>query len=247
MPPNPPVDHTNASPAMSGAFNLAAWHEQSRCMGSQAVAHQASMRARQSRPIRHDAGRCRPACPLPVSGEPLVHSRRMSGIQRTGRGSVPHETGAFYKAWGCAGAQLYIIRAHQCGGGAPMLSKSSKQVAHCYRRAAECRELAERHENEREFYLERERAWLTLARSFEFSERVGRAINDWQRQKPRNWPATQCISPAPKGPAPKCPACGVEMGLHLFLPMFVEAQKTYEDAFFVCPNCGHLRDYLAAL
>lgn len=133
------------------------------------------------------------------------------------------------------------------GTGAPMLSKSSKQVAHCYRRAAECRELAERHEIEREFYLERERAWLTLARSFEFSERVGRAINDWQRQKPRNWPATQCISPAPKRPAPNCPACGVEMGLHVFLPMFVEAQKTYEDAFFVCPNCGHLRDYLAAL
>jgi hypothetical protein len=118
------------------------------------------------------------------------------------------------------------INAVAAGTGAPMLNKSSKQVAHCYRRAAECRELAERHENEREFYLERDRAWLTLARSFEFSERVGRAINDWQRQKPRNWPATQCISPAPK-----CPVCGVKTGLHVFLPMFVEAQKTHEDAF----------------
>jgi hypothetical protein len=134
-----------------------------------------------------------------------------------------------------------------------MLNKSSKQVAHCYRRAAECRELAERHENERQFYLEREQAWLTLARSFEFSERVGRAIHEFsgrpgratngrQRQKRRNRLPTQCISPVPK-----CPACGVEKGLHVFLPTFGEAQKTYEDAFFVCPNCGHLSDYLAAL
>jgi hypothetical protein len=128
-----------------------------------------------------------------------------------------------------------------------MLNSISKQVAHCYRRAAECRELAERHETEREFYLEREQAWLTLARSFEFSERVGRAINERQRQKRRNRPATQSISPAPKCPARKCPACSVEMVLHVFLPTFVEAQKTYEDAFFVCPNCGHLSDYLTAL
>jgi hypothetical protein len=123
-----------------------------------------------------------------------------------------------------------------------MLNNASKQVAHCYRRAAECRELAEHRETEREFYLEREQAWLTLARSFEFSERVGRALNERQRQKLCNRPATQCISSAPK-----CPACGLEMGLHIFLPLFVEAQKTYEDAFFVCPNCGHLSDYLAAL
>ena len=123
-----------------------------------------------------------------------------------------------------------------------MLNKSSKQVAHCYRRAAECRELAERRETEREFHLERQQAWLTLARSFEFSERVGRAINERQQQERHNRPPTRCISAAPK-----CPACGVEMGLHVFLPMFVEAQKTYEDAFFVCSNCGHLSDYLATL
>ena len=137
-----------------------------------------------------------------------------------------------------------------------MLNKSSKQVAHCYRRAAECRELAERHENEREYHLEREQAWLTLARSFEFSERVGRAIHEFsgrfgrstnERQR-HHRQAAQCISPAPSiSPAPKCLACGVEMGLHVFLPTFVEAQTTYEDAFFICPNCGHLSDYLAAL
>ena len=134
------------------------------------------------------------------------------------------------------------ISAVAAGTGTPMLNNASKQVAHCYRRAAECRELAERRESQREFYLEREQAWLTLARSFEFSERVGQVLNERQRLKRRNRLATQSISPAPK-----CPACGVEMGLHVFLPTFVEAHKTYEDAFFVCPNCGHLSDYLAAL
>ena len=128
-----------------------------------------------------------------------------------------------------------------------MLNNASKQVAHCYRRAAECRELAERRESEREFYLEREHAWLTLARSFEFSERVGQVLNERQRLKRRNRLAIQSISPAPKCPACKCPACGVDMGLHVFLPTFVEAQTAYEDAFFICPNCAHLSDYLAAL
>jgi len=123
-----------------------------------------------------------------------------------------------------------------------MLNNVSKQVAHCYRRAAECRELAKRHEAEREFYLEREQAWLTLARSFEFSERVARAINERQQQKLRNRAAAAYGSTPPE-----CPACRVPMGLHVFLPIFVEAQNTYEDAFFVCPNCGHLSDYLAAL
>jgi len=160
------------------------------------------------------------------------------------------------QAWACGGCSCESferISAVAAGTSTPMLNNTSKQVAHCYRRAAECRELAERHESERQLYLEREQAWLTLARSFEFSERVGRAIHEFsgrpgratngtRRQKRRNRLATQCISPAPK-----CPACGVEMGLHVFLPTFVEVQKTYEDAFFICPNCGHLSDYLAAL
>jgi hypothetical protein len=80
------------------------------------------------------------------------------------------------------------------------------------------------------------------ARRFEFSERVGRAINERQQQKLRNRAAADFGSTPPE-----CPACCVAMGLHVFLPMFAEAQNTYEDAFFVCPNCGHLSDYLTAL
>ena len=105
------------------------------------------------------------------------------------------------------------ISAVAAGTGTPMLNNASKQVAHCYRRAAECRELAERRESEREFYLEREHAWLTLARSFEFSERVGQVLNERQRLKRRNRLAIQSIWPAPKCPACKCPTCGVDMGL----------------------------------
>jgi hypothetical protein len=139
-------------------------------------------------------------------------------------------------------SRSHVARASPAGKGPAMLNNASKQVAYCYRRAAECRELAERREAEREFHLEREHAWLTLARSFEFSERVGQALNETQQQKLRNWPLAQCGSTPPE-----CPACCVAMGLHVFLPMFAVAPNTYEDAFFVCPNCGHLSDYLAAL
>jgi hypothetical protein len=46
-----------------------------------------------------------------------------------------------------------------------MLLNLSEQVADCYRRAAECKELAEIAQNpkDRAFYLEREQGWLSLA------------------------------------------------------------------------------------
>jgi hypothetical protein len=61
-----------------------------------------------------------------------------------------------------------------------MLSGLSEQVADCYRRAAECHELARlaTNEKDREFYLAREDDWLVLARSHQFAERTDRTIDE---------------------------------------------------------------------
>src|SRR5689334_16982169 len=51
-----------------------------------------------------------------------------------------------------------------------------KQIAYCYRRAAECRELALRYcAIDREHHFRREQAWLKLARGYETQQRV-----DWR-------------------------------------------------------------------
>ena len=118
-----------------------------------------------------------------------------------------------------------------------MLYNLSEQVAHCYRRAAECRDLAERWETERESYLAREQAWLTLARSFELSERVGRVLNEMQSQRIRNWPAALNVL------RPNCLACNVEMLLQLAEPMFVKGAITFERAYVQCPNCARIGNY----
>jgi hypothetical protein len=118
-----------------------------------------------------------------------------------------------------------------------MLYDLSEQVAHCYRSAAKCRELAERYEPQREFYLEREQAWLTLARSFEFSERVGRVLDERQRRRLRNWPAISVT--------PNCPACHIQLRLHPVDAMVGQAGRiVFERAYVLCPNCGHVDSVL---
>ena len=53
------------------------------------------------------------------------------------------------------------------------------QIAYCHRRAAECRELAGGCcANDRECYLQREQAWLKLARSYEFQQRLDRSLTE---------------------------------------------------------------------
>ncbi len=130
-----------------------------------------------------------------------------------------------------------------------MLNSLSKQITHCYYRAAECRELAARCVSpcDREFYVEREQAWLTLARSYEFQERVNQMVtelgrNDWRgglSPEQRLW-----IRP------PECPACGVQMQFQARRPvkyMFVEAPLSFERALFVCTNCRRLGEQLVAI
>jgi hypothetical protein len=55
-----------------------------------------------------------------------------------------------------------------------MLPKLTEDIAECYRRAHESREQAERTPNPRlkQDFLDLERRWLSLARSYELSERL---------------------------------------------------------------------------
>jgi hypothetical protein len=54
-----------------------------------------------------------------------------------------------------------------------------KQIAYCYRRAAECRELAVRYCTiDREHHFRREQAWLKLARSYESQQRADRRLTE---------------------------------------------------------------------
>jgi hypothetical protein len=54
-----------------------------------------------------------------------------------------------------------------------------KQIAYCYRRAAECRELALRYcAIDREHYFRREQAWLKLAQGYESRQRADRRLTE---------------------------------------------------------------------
>jgi ribosomal protein L37AE/L43A len=100
-----------------------------------------------------------------------------------------------------------------------MLHGLTEQIAHCHLRAAECIRLAAcaASEADRQIYVQRERAWLTLAHRYEHSERLGQMLNDRQRRRLREWPATQIN-------APNCPSCNIQTVVHF-------------SAVFVCSNC----------
>jgi uncharacterized protein with PIN domain len=130
-----------------------------------------------------------------------------------------------------------------------MLCSLSKQISHCYFRAAECRELAACcvSSTDRAFYIEREQAWLTLARSYEFQERLNRMVtelsrNEWHGGLPPE--QSRWIRP------PQCPSCGIEMQFEMRRPvknMFVQAPLSFERALFVCTNCHQLDAQLVAI
>jgi hypothetical protein len=130
-----------------------------------------------------------------------------------------------------------------------MLNGLSRQIAHCYFRATECRERADRSINptDRRFYVEREHAWLTLARSYEVQERIGRMVNELKRKAlPGYLPREQrcCIKP------PQCPACGVAMEFQLKRPVwptFYESTSNLERALFSCTNCRRLNEQLVTI
>ena len=67
--------------------------------------------------------------------------------------------------------------------GTAMLAGLSEDVIDCYRRAAECQELARlaTNEKDRQFYLARENDWLVLARAHQFQERLDLVIDEKDR------------------------------------------------------------------
>jgi hypothetical protein len=130
-----------------------------------------------------------------------------------------------------------------------MLCALSKQISHCYFRAAECRELAARCVSpfDRRFYTEREQAWLTLARSYEFQERLSQMVTELSRNE---WhgglPPEQGLWIRP----PQCPSCSIQMQYQLRRPVkhaFVHTSLSFERALFACTNCRLLGDQLVAI
>jgi chromosome segregation ATPase len=68
-----------------------------------------------------------------------------------------------------------------------MLQNLSEEIRECLRRAEECKRLSKTalSTSAIEEYLEMEHRWLTLARSYEFSERLSRFTEPYTR-KARN-------------------------------------------------------------
>jgi len=124
-----------------------------------------------------------------------------------------------------------------------MLHGLSEQIAYCYRRAAECRELAvsASSESDRNFYTGREQAWVRLANSYELSERVTRVTNEFQRR------SRSTGKPLAEGAPLICSSCAVAMKCELSTldnSTPAEATTALDVALFTCPNCGRLRNQL---
>src|SRR6266568_3539575 len=130
-----------------------------------------------------------------------------------------------------------------------MLDGLSRQIAHCYFRATECGERAGRSVSpaDRRFYVEREQAWLTLARSYELQERIGRMVNELKRNaEPGYLSREQSVWIKP----PQCPTCGVPMQFQARRPVgntFVEALLSFERVLFSCTNCRRLGEQLVTI
>jgi hypothetical protein len=105
-----------------------------------------------------------------------------------------------------------------------MLYDLTEQIALCY--------FAAGHEVGREFYLDREKAWLKLARSFEFSERISQVLKGRQPQGLRNWAPT--ISALK---VPNCPTCSIAMLVQV-------PAMTSQRTLLLCPNCRRLVEKL---
>lgn len=116
-----------------------------------------------------------------------------------------------------------------------MFQKISTQVADCYERAGESRAKAAAavSESDKTEYLNIERRWIMLARSYELSERLTGFTEDVKHR------LRVLIPPAPPHPAlprPTCDGCGRKMRLTHIEPVIRNGRVTNTSAF-AC-TCG---------
>ncbi len=116
-----------------------------------------------------------------------------------------------------------------------MFQKISTQVADCYERAGEsrARAAAADDENDKTEYLNIERRWIMLARSYELSERMTGFAEEVKRR------LRVLIPPEPPHPAvPRvtCAHCGRKMRLTHIEPVLKDGRVT-NTSTFSC-KCG---------
>jgi hypothetical protein len=72
-------------------------------------------------------------------------------------------------------------------GGLAMFQKLTDEIAECYRHARECHERAKQSHDPatKKDLFNMERRWLSLARNYEFAERLSRFTTEARRQKKR--------------------------------------------------------------
>jgi hypothetical protein len=116
-----------------------------------------------------------------------------------------------------------------------MFQKISTQVADCYERADEsrARAAAAADENDKTEYLNIERRWIMLARSYELSERITGFAEEVKRRLRVLIPPDP---PHPAVPRETCVHCGRKMRLTHIEPVLKDGRVT-NTSTFSC-KCG---------
>jgi len=117
-----------------------------------------------------------------------------------------------------------------------VIQAAHHQAASFYQRASECRAKAEEAFNEaaKQEYLDIEQRWLTLARSYELSERIADRTNDVARRlRAIGSPEQQ----HPAIPRVRCPECGQRMRLAYIEPC-ADERRSADTSMFTC-TCGY--------
>jgi hypothetical protein len=118
----------------------------------------------------------------------------------------------------------------------PVIPAAHHQAAWFYQRASECRAKAEDAFNEaaKQEYLDMERRWLMLARSYELSGRITDYTNDVaHRLRAVRSPEQQ----HPAIPRVRCPECGQRMRLAYIEPC-ADQRRSADTSMFTC-TCSY--------
>jgi len=112
-----------------------------------------------------------------------------------------------------------------------MLQSLTKEIAACYQKAGDCRARAERSLDaaQRKHYLEAERRWLLLAKSYEMQQRLTHFTAEVRRR-------LHVLAPLhPAIPRVMCPDCGCNMHLDRMEP--TAGERRADKVSFRC-DCG---------